>query len=122
LLVPGFAAILRGAGGRTLFYTWFWGAMWGVGGLLFGLGVRYLGIALGYAIALGFSTAFGTLVPPLFAGQFGAIVRDRAGQVVILGVAVCLGAIVVSGVAGRIKERELTGKECGRGGGSMRQG
>ena len=67
----------------TLFYTWFWGAMWGIGGLLFGLGVRYLGIALGYTIALGFSTAFGTLVPPLFAGQLGAIARDRAGQVVI---------------------------------------
>lgn len=110
LLVPGFAAILHGASGSTLFYTWFWGAMWGIGGLLFGLGVRYLGIALGYTIALGFSTAFGTLVPPLFAGQLGAIARDRAGQVVILGVAVCLGAIVVSGIAGHMKELELAGK------------
>lgn len=112
LLVPGFAAILHGASGTTLFYTWFWGAMWGIGGLLFGLGVRYLGIALGYTIALGFSTAFGTLVPPLFAGQLGAIARDRAGQVVILGVLVCLGAILVSGLAGRMKERELAGKKA----------
>ena len=107
LLVPGFAAILHNADRSTLFYTWFWGAMWGVGGLLFGLGVRYLGIALGYTIALGFSTAFGTLVPPLFRGQLAAVARDRAGQVVIAGVAVCLAAIVVSGAAGRMKEREL---------------
>lgn len=92
-----------------MFYTWFWGAMWGIGGLLFGLGVRYLGIALGYTIALGFSTAFGTLVPPLFSGQLAAIARDRAGQVVILGVFLCLAAIVVSGFAGRMKERELVG-------------
>ena len=54
--------------GSKLFYAWFWGAMWGIGGLTFGLGVRYLGSALGYTIALGFSTAFGTLIPPLFAG------------------------------------------------------
>ena len=112
LLVPGFVAILHGAGESTLFYTWFWGAMWGIGGLLFGLGVRYLGIALGYTVALGFSTAFGTLVPPLFAGQLGAIARERAGQVVILGVIVCLAAIVVSGFAGRMKERELAGSNA----------
>lgn len=107
VLVPGVAGILHGASGGTMFYAFFWGAMWGIGGLLFGLGVRYLGIALGYTIALGFSTAFGTLVPPIFAGQFGGIVRDSAGQVVLLGVAICLAAIVVSGVAGHMKEREL---------------
>jgi L-rhamnose-H+ transport protein len=83
--------------------------MWGIGGLLFGLGVRYLGIALGYTIALGFSTAFGTLVPPLFAGQLAGIAHDRAGQVVIAGVAICLTAIVVSGFAGSMKEQELAG-------------
>ncbi len=111
LLVPGFTAILHGTDRRTLFYTWFWGAMWGIGGLLFGLGVRYLGIALGYTIALGFSTAFGTLVPPLFSGQLATIARELAGRVVILGVVVCLGAIVVSGIAGRMKEREIAGKK-----------
>lgn len=91
---------------------WFWGVMWGIGGLLFGLGVRYLGIALGYTIAFGFSTAFWMLVPPLFSGQLAGVVRDRAGQVVILGVLVCLAAIVVSGLAGRMNERELGGAEA----------
>jgi len=109
LLVPRFPAILHGSSAGVMFYAWFWGAMWGVGGLLFGLGVRYLGIALGYTIALGFSTAFGTLVPPLFAGQMHEIVHDRSGQVVLLGIAMCLAAIVISGFAGRGKERELAG-------------
>jgi L-rhamnose-H+ transport protein len=107
VLVPGLVGILHGAAGGTIFYAWFWGAMWGVGGLLFGLGVRYLGIALGYTIALGFSTAFGTLVPPIFAGEFGAIAREWAGQVILIGVGVCMAAIVVSGIAGHMKEREL---------------
>ena len=107
LLVPDTTGILHGAMSSVLFYTWFWGAMWGIGGLLFGLGVRYLGIALGYTIALGFSTAFGTLVPPIFAGQMSEILHERAGQVTLAGVGVCLLAIVISGVAGRMKEREL---------------
>jgi L-rhamnose-H+ transport protein len=109
LLIPELGGILRGASTPTLFYAWFWGAMWGIGGLLFGLGVRYLGIALGYTIALGFSTACGTLVPPLFAGQLGGVARDPAGRVVLLGVGVSLVAIAVSGFAGRMKERELAG-------------
>jgi L-rhamnose-H+ transport protein len=109
VLVPGTIAILHGANGRTLLYAWFWGAMWGIGGLLFGLGVRYLGIALGYTIALGFSTACGTLVPPLFSGQLVAVARQRSGQVTLAGIAVCLAAIFVSGMAGRMKERELGG-------------
>jgi L-rhamnose-H+ transport protein len=112
LLIPQLSPILHGANSTTLFYAWFWGAMWGIGGLLFGLGVRYLGIALGYTIALGFSTAFGTLMPPLFAGQLGAIAHDKAGQVVLLGVATCLVAIFISGIAGRMKERELAGSEA----------
>jgi len=109
LLVPELSHILHRGSSSIMFYAWFWGAMWGIGGLLFGLGVRYLGIALGYTIALGFSTAFGTLVPPLFAGQLGVIARERAGQFILFGIALCLTAIVVSGMAGHMKERELAG-------------
>ena len=53
----------------TLFWTFFFGVLWGVGGLTFGLTMRYLGIALGYAVALGLCAAFGTLMPPLFRGR-----------------------------------------------------
>jgi L-rhamnose-H+ transport protein len=89
LLVPGWFSTITSVHTDTLFYAWIWGAMWGIGGLTFGLGVRYLGVALGYTIALGVSTAFGTLMPPLFAGQLGAVARERSGQVILLGVALC---------------------------------
>ena len=105
--VPDAFGIIHQAATATLFYTWFWGAMWGIGGLLFGLGVRYLGIALGYTIALGFSTAFGTLIPPLFAGELSAVVQEHAGRVTLAGVGTCLLAIVVSGAAGHMKEKDL---------------
>ena len=108
LLVPEPWALFGATPGRTLFWTYFFGAMWGIGGLTFGLTMRYLGIALGMAVALGFCAAFGTLVPPVFAGEFGKIVSTGSGQTILLGVAACLAGIGVSGLAGMSKERELS--------------
>ena len=108
LLVPDLWATLAAAPGRALFWAYFFGAMWGIGGLTFGLTMRYLGIALGMAVALGFCAAFGTLVPPIFAGEFGKIIGTSSGLIVLLGVAACLGGIGVSGLAGMSKEKELS--------------
>jgi L-rhamnose-H+ transport protein len=111
LFVPDLSLILHQAPSTTMWHSFFWGAMWGVGGLTFGLAIRYLGIALGYAIALGFCTAFGTLMPPLFSGQMSTIVHQRGGQVILLGVLVCLIAIAVNGLAGYSKEQEISAEE-----------
>lgn len=111
LFVPGLSSILHHAPQPVLWHSFFWGAMWGVGGLTFGLAIRYLGIALGYAIALGFCTAFGTLMPPIFSGQMSTIVRQRGGQVILLGVLICLFAIAVNGLAGYSKEKEVSAEE-----------
>lgn len=110
-ILPQTVEILRAASGTTLFWTFFFGVLWGVGGLTFGLTMRYLGLALGYAMALGLCAAFGTLVPPLFAGQLGEIASRGPGQVVLLGVLVCLGGIAVSGLAGIRKESEVSEEE-----------
>jgi len=111
LLVPNLSGILHAAPTQSLEYAAFWGAMWGVGGLTFGLAIRYLGLGLGYAIALGFCTAFGTLIPPVIHGQMGSIVHERSGQVILLGVTVCLIAICFTGAAGFSKEHEITGEQ-----------
>ena len=111
LFVPDTFGILRDAPSSSIHAAMFWGVLWGVGGLTFGLSVRYLGIALGYAIALGFCTAFGTLIPPVIHGQLGTIAHERSGQVVIGGVCLCLVAIAVNGLAGWWKEHEVTAEE-----------
>ncbi len=108
LLVPGLPAILHAAPTRSIVLAYFWGFMWGFGGLTFGLSVRYLGQSLGYAIALGLTAAFGTLMPPLFAGELGSIAAERSGQVILLGVGICLAGIVLTGIAGHRKEQELS--------------
>ena len=111
LLVPDVSAILHAAPASSLFYAYFWGCMWGIGGLTCGLSIRYLGFALGYPIVLGLCTVFGTLMPPIFSGTIGEILRENSGHVILLGLGVCVVGILFSGFAGRAKENELTESE-----------
>ena len=111
LLVPDVPGAIRATPPRSLLWAFVFGALWGLGGLTFGLAVRYLGIALGVAVALGLCNAFGTLVPPIVSGDFAAIAGSRSGQVILAGIAVSLVGIAVSGLAGVSKERELSAAE-----------
>ena len=108
IFVPHLFDVLHAAPTTSILWAVFWGTLWGVGGLTFGLAIRYLGLGLGYAIALGFCTAFGTLIPPIFHGQMHAILHERSGQVILCGVGMCILAIAVSGAAGYSKEQEVS--------------
>jgi L-rhamnose-H+ transport protein len=111
LLVPHLFRILHAAPASSIHYALIWGALWGVGGLTFGLAIRYLGIALGYAIALGLCTAFGTLIPPIYDGSIHTILHETSGQIILAGVLLCLIAVAVNGAAGVSKDREVTPEE-----------
>jgi L-rhamnose-H+ transport protein len=103
--LPG---VLREAPGDSIFWSYFFGLLWGFGGLTFGLTMRYLGMSLGMAVALGYTAAFGTLLPPIFRGEFvPQVLHTLSGQVILLGVAICLVGIGCAGLAGVSKEREL---------------
>ncbi|MDE2260920.1 MAG: L-rhamnose/proton symporter RhaT [Gammaproteobacteria bacterium] len=100
-------AVLAATAPRTLALCYLFGLLWGFGGLTFGLSMRYLGISLGTAIALGLTAAFGTLIPPLVSGQlFGSLIHTTGGRVVLAGVAIALAGIAVVGKAGHDKELE----------------
>ena len=106
--VPGTWDVIAHASSRTLVWTFVFGLLWGVGGLTFGLTVRYLGVALGYAVALGFCAAFGTLLPPVFEGKIADIAASTGGKITLLGVGICLVGIALSGLAGKSKEAEMS--------------
>jgi len=108
LTCPAPWQVIRQAPVSSVAWAYFFGVLWGVGGLTFGLSMRYLGMSLGYAFALGFCAAFGTIIPPLFQGTFGELLSALSGWVTLAGVAVCLGGIAVCGRAGLAKERELS--------------
>src|SRR3954447_4895746 len=108
LLVPDARAAIQATPARSLLWAYAFGALWGLGGLTFGLTVRYLGIALGVAVALGLCNAFGTLMPPIVSEDFGAIGGSHSGQIILLGVFASVLGIGVCGAAGVSKERELS--------------
>jgi L-rhamnose-H+ transport protein len=95
----------------SIYYAILFGVLWGVGGITFGLAIRYLGIALGYAIALGLCAFFGTLVPPVFHGEIGSLLHQTSGRIILIGVFVCLVGVAVNGAAGYSKENEITPEE-----------
>ena len=107
LVVPGLFSVIAEAPASRIFWTYFFGILWGIGGLTFGLSMRYLGMSLGYAIALGFCAAFGTIIPPIFRGEFGELLSHTSGLVTLGGIFICLIGIAVCGWAGVSKEREL---------------
>lgn len=101
--------VLQEAPAPSMFWTYAFGVLWGLGGLTFGLTMRYLGMSLGMAVALGYTAAFGTLMPPIFRGQFATtVLGTTSGLTILAGVAICLLGIVFAGMAGMSKEKEMS--------------
>ena len=111
LTVPDFWAVTTSVPGKTLLQCAFFGAIWGIGGLTWGLMVRYLGIGLGLAIGCGLCAATGTLIPPIAQGHAADLVKDTGAIVVLAGLIGSLVGIGFVGFAGKFKENELPEEE-----------
>lgn len=86
--------------------TMLFGVLWGVGGLTFGLSMRYLGVALGQSLALGTCAGLGAILGPVFTGHAADLT-----SAVIVGVVVTLIGIAIIGVAGAMKSKSLPEEE-----------
>lgn len=117
LVLPLLGALLAVPAGHSLlelfamdshaaWATLFCGVLWGVGGLTFGLSMRYLGVALGQSIALGTCAGLGTILAPVFTGHAADITTS-----VVVGVVVTLAGIAIIGVAGSMKAKSLSDEE-----------
>lgn len=88
------------------------GALWGFGGLTYGLTMRYLGLSLGMAVVLGLCTVFGTLIPPIVQGDFSEkLLSTTSGRVILLGLLVTLAGIIVVALAGAQKDAALSDEQ-----------
>ena len=105
--------LLSYANSFNVWMTIFFGVLWGVGGLTFGLSMRYLGVALGQSIALGTCAGLGTIMGPvllnIFFPELNAL--ETLTFAVIMGVAVTLLGIAIIGIAGSMKAASLTEEE-----------
>lgn len=84
------------------------GALWGIGGLTFGLSMRYLGVALGQSLALGTCSAFGTIIPALLKGDN---LFKGNGLILLIGVCIAIAGIAIIGYAGSLKSQNLSEEE-----------
>lgn len=116
LTIPDFSAIIASTSGSILMITYFFGVLWGIGGLTYGLGVRYLGVSLGSSIILGLSMVIGSILPSIYfefypqAGKdsFSLFFNTEWGRMVMLGLFVCVIGIIICGKAGMMKEKEIS--------------
>lgn len=108
ITVPDLLGVFRESPTSAVVWTFLFGALWGIGGLTFGLTVRYLGFALGTAMALGYCAAFGTLITPWYEGKLPTIIGSPAGKGVLVGIGICLIGIIIIGMAGHRKEKEFS--------------
>lgn len=117
LTIPYFAGIISHTGAGVLSLTYFFGLLWGIGGLTYGLGVRYLGVSLGSSIMLGLCMVLGSILPAIYfdffphAGKdtFSMFLHTRWGKMVLLGLVVCIIGVIICGKAGMDKEKEVNG-------------
>jgi L-rhamnose-H+ transport protein len=102
--VPQLGAILGGASGATMAKVLIFGFGWGVGNILFGLGVNRLGIAVGYGIILGLIAPIGTFLPLIVLHP--ERLWTSQGLALMIGTVLVVVGILFCAIAGRRREQE----------------
>lgn len=107
LTVPHLFEIIGQSPASSIYMPILFGLGWGIGGLTWGLSIRYLGIGLGNSLPLGITLALSTLIPPFMDGKGGELISTRPGLVTVVGVVIALIGIAFCGWAASIKDKEL---------------
>ena len=119
ITIPEFATIIHNTPSSVIGLVITFGLLWGIGGLTYGLGVRFLGMSLGNSVTLGLCSAFGSLIPSFYYNlvpqqgktSFTDLLSSTWGLVTLTGIVVCLLGICICGRAGILKEKELGDEE-----------
>ena len=110
LLLPDFHGFYASMDAHMLMKVAFFGAMWGIGNVSYGLTMRHLGISLGVGVAIGVVLVVGTLVPPILHGQAAALFHSRSGLFAMGGLLLAVIGVALVSYAGHQKEIQLRGE------------
>ena len=125
LTIPDWQGILLASEGSVLRNTYIMGLLWGVGGLTYGLAIRYLGMSLGNSVLLGITSVVGSLGLPILRNipafaeiipgglTFTDLFGSTGGRIVLAGIAILVAGIILSGRAGIKKDKDLAGHKDG---------
>lgn len=106
LLLPDLVAFYQAIPLDVVLRSYMFGALWGLGGLTFGMTLRYLGLSVGYGVAIGITLVVGTLMPPLFSGAFLGLFSSSSGMLALTGVVIAIAGIAITTLAGKLKEQQ----------------
>ncbi len=119
LTIPDWQGILHATPVNIISNTYIMGLLWGIGGLTYGLAIRYLGMSLGNSVLLGITSIVGSLGLPILRNVPGIadmlpnglsltdLFSTTGGRIVILGILILLIGIILSGTAGIRKDKDL---------------
>jgi L-rhamnose-H+ transport protein len=125
LTIPDWQGILHASSGSVIRNTYMMGLLWGLGGLTYGLAIRYLGMSLGNSVLLGITSIVGSLGLPVLRNvpgiaeiipdglAFTDLFGSTGGRIVLLGILILLAGIILSGRAGIKKDQDLGHKKEG---------
>ena len=102
-LLPNFFSSVSAAGDKALWSALLFGFGWGLGTVMFGMGINLIGLSLGYVIIMGVNTAAGSILPMIVLSP--ADIQTPGGHVILAGIGGCLVGVAISGYAGILKER-----------------
>jgi L-rhamnose-H+ transport protein len=106
--VPHLFEIIGSSPRHSIYMPVLFGLGWGIGGLTWGLSIRYLGIGLGNSLPLGITLALSTLIPPFMDGTASDVFIHRQGIITIAGVVIALIGIAICGWAATLKDHEIS--------------
>jgi L-rhamnose-H+ transport protein len=111
LTIPNLATVLLEAPRDAMLTSFLLGAAYGICGTAFGISIRHIGFSLTYAIAVGLSSVLGTLIPPLVKGTLVTTLQKPGADWIIAGIIAGTIGIAGAGLAGRLKERDLSAQQ-----------
>lgn len=122
LTIPQLANVLQEAPFSAMQSSFFLGMAYGIGGTAFGIAIRYVGFSLTYAISVGISCVLGTVLPSLVHGTLDDIMNSKGAVFLFCGILMGAIGILLCGIAGRSKEKELQKNEGKAAGFSLAKG
>jgi L-rhamnose-H+ transport protein len=112
-VMPNGMQAVNAAGSSAVWIGAAYGFGWGIGAILFGYGVTLAGMSVGFATIMGINTAVGSLLP--FLVKSSADLHTPGGKVIVIGIAGCVGGVVICGRAGFLREQQAGGSGQRRG-------
>lgn len=102
-VTPNLFSVVTSAPSDVILTAMAFGALWGVGGIMFGKSVPFIGISLTYGIVMGVCSAAGGLIP-LFSMENPSAMPKF--PFIIGGVLIMLVGVAITAYAGVLKDKE----------------